>query len=160
MDGIPGQTKNLPTLEELQEAAKSPDYFHFVGLYDPFQPGVRLLFALLQNAHYPPETPRGEKLIVVIIEWVGQKWVIISLPRAEVNFLEEIAPRCELQVDQGGPQLGNEDFPIKGNGSNVFTLMTPLDHLLLCGDDGQISAMIHREFFQVLALDKGWKNRN
>ncbi|OGI26284.1 MAG: hypothetical protein A3J76_04600 [Candidatus Moranbacteria bacterium RBG_13_45_13] len=164
MDRTSKETEKLPTLEELQESAKDSRYFHFVGLLDPPQPGIRLLFARLEHEHYLPGTPCYNSLKVAIIEWNRKEWVVLSVPWREAGLVQKVASQCGLQVIQGAPLMnrpeGLEQFPISGNGDNVFTLLNPPDHLLFSGRAGEIRAMLYRETFQVLALNQHWDSRN
>jgi hypothetical protein len=158
------EPNELPTLEELQESAQDSRHFHFIGLLKPLQPGVRLLFARLRYEHYPPETPRYNLFKAAILEWNRNEWVVMSVPQQEAGLVQKVAFQCGLQVVQGVPFMkcpeGFDQFPIIGNGDNIFTLITSPDHFLFSAENGEIKNMFYRETFHVLALNQRWECRN
>jgi len=164
MDRACRKTKELPTLEELQKFAEDSCYFHFVGLLNPPQPGIRLLFARLEHEYYLPGTPRYNLLKATIIEWYQTEWAVLSVPRQEAGLVQQVAPQCGLQVVLGAPLMNNPEglrqFPISGNGDNVFILLNPPDHLLFSGRAGEIRDMLYKESLRVLALNQHWDSRN
>jgi hypothetical protein len=154
----------LPTVEDMQKFAEDPRYFHFVGLLYPPQPGVRILFARLEHDSFPPGTPRYELLKATIILWSRKEWAMISTPKQEAGLVQKIAAKCGLLVAQGQPVMnypeGPEEFPICGNGSNIFTLLNPPNHILFSGNIEEVRDVISRETLQVLALNQRWEARN
>lgn len=158
------ETSELPTLEDVQKFSEDPRYFHFVGMLDPPQPGVRILFARLEHDIFSPGTPRYELLKATIILWSRKEWAMISAPRQEAGLVQKFAARCGLLVAQGEPVMnypeGPEQFPIRGNGENVFTLLNPPNHILFSGSVEEIWDVINREILQVFALNQCWDARN
>jgi len=164
MHRLCAETSGLPTLEDVQNFSEDPRYFHFVGLLYPPQPGVRILFARLEHDIFSPGTPRYELLKATVIGWSHKEWAMISTPKQEAGLVQKLAVQCGLLVAQGEPVMnypeGSERFPIRGNGSNIFTLLNPPNHILFSGSVEEIRDVISREILQVLTLNQCWDSRN
>lgn len=158
------ETSELPTIEDVQKFSEDSRYFHFVGMLDPPQPGVRILFARLEHDIFSPGTPRYELLKATVIKWSHKEWAMISIPKQEAGLVQKLAAQCGLLVAQGEPVMnypeGPEEFPVRGNGKNVFTLLNPPSHIIFSENAEEIRDVIGREILQVLALNQCWDARN
>lgn len=112
--------------EALQAFVADPNWVHFVGALVREQLGA--VFTELENAHYPPGTPKNDLFHLRIMNWEEMQWVMVSIPAADKGLMEAAAAKHGMRVADGVPILvsaeGIKRFP--ADNDRVFHLAAAL----------------------------------
>lgn len=133
------------TARALQEIVTDPTKISYVVLLDRL--GAYECIVRLEYTHYQPKTDRNDLFGLVLVQWQGVHWAIITIPKEEAPLMQEVADQCGLRVANGVPTMigggGIARFPVDGD--NIFTLENKPDHPVYQGNPEKIAALRARE---------------
>lgn len=140
------------TKEETEEESElffsNQSFVHFIGMLNPPRPGVRLCFIELEHTYFPPEADINKDFFMRLLNWEGIIWGIVSIPKTEIDLMEEVAEKNGLRLINGIPcvftQGGMELFPIKGI-ERVFTLENIPSHPIYADNPGEVNKILAKE---------------
>lgn len=112
------------SLEALKEFVLNPNYSHCIGMIVPRRLGVLIFMAKLEGKHYSPGSSNSGNIVFHLMDWKGCQWVMLTIPKEDTSFAEELAKENGLAITKGSPSVIAKGkvfrFPIQGE--NVFTL--------------------------------------
>lgn len=140
------------SLEALKEFVLNPNYFHCIGMIVPRRLGLLIFLAKLEDRHYFPGSSNSGNIVFHLMEWQGCQWVMLTIPKEDTSFAEELAKENSLVITKGSPSVVAKgktfSFPIQGE--NIFTLTSPRKEvsdrkkyaMLLAEEDRKISEFL------------------
>lgn len=135
------------TPKEISAFFNNPNFVHFVGLLSPPRPGVQLFAVRLEHEYYPPGSDMNNDFCLRMFEWEDMKWIIVSVPKTEMDILKKVAHECGLKIADGVPTVFGsgkiETFPI--NNERVFTLENLPDSPFYGADRKKIKELLAEE---------------
>ena len=137
---------------ELQEMTKDESRFFIIGMLMPIRIGAALFGSLLEYRHYPPMTPSNDLFQLVMLNWQGIFWGVISIPIEDRVYAERITKECGLKLAEGIPSVidpteekGVIFFPVTDS-ERILTLeyIDP-SHIAYTNDQEAIENLITQE---------------
>lgn len=152
---------NSQIKEESQEESdiffSDPNYVHFIGMLFPPRPGVQSCFVELEHKYFPPGTDLNNDFIMRMVKWQDMVWVIVSIPRSEMNLMSSVVEKNGLRLARGIPHIfsskGKEHFPIKDS-ERVFTLENTSNHPAYTNDSNIIKELSKEEHSRIEEIFK------
>jgi len=140
--------------DELKEMTKDESRFFIIGMLMPPRIGVALFGSLLEYRHYSPMTPSNDLFQLVMLNWEGMFWGVISIPIEDRVYAERIAKECGLKLAEGIPSVidgtdlsrsGFKFFPVTDS-ERILTLeyIDP-SHIAYTNDQKAIENLITQE---------------
>lgn len=119
------------SLEALREFVSNPNYFHCIGMIVPRRMGILIFLAKLEGKHYFPGSLNSGNIVFHLVDWKGYKWVILTIPKEDVSFAEELAKENSLTMTKGSPSViaKGKIFPFPVQGENIFTLTSSQEEI-------------------------------
>ncbi len=116
--------------DELQELLNNPRFIHYVGVAEPFMPGIKECVFNVRYMHFRPEDQRSALFFTHARKWAGIGWIIMSVPAEYKEEVEKISKQCCLEILKGTPGLNvggkwKKLFPDNGR---IFLFDTVANH--------------------------------
>ena len=103
--------------DELLEMTRDETKYFIIGMLMPIRIGVALFGSLLEYRYYPPGTLKNDWFQLVMVNWEGMFWGIMSIPMKDKVLAERIAQECGLKLADGIPSVIDGTDP---NGVRFF----------------------------------------
>jgi len=122
--------------EEFNDLLNNKRFIQYVGLEEPYTPGIRECMLTVKHKHFNPQSQQSALFFMHTIRWAKKIWTVMSVPAECRDAVEKIAAECGLESTRGVPMQIKGDrwetfLPFTGR---TFVFDNTPDHLIFRRD--------------------------